>query len=170
LIFKIHLTQKGDKQMKEPFGIWFIALLLLLPIFASGCGCGGEAPADLVAIEVTPANPSIALGTHQQFTATGIFSNNDKRDITKTVTWSLADTSVAEISNETGTKGLAISKAIGSTQITATSGRISGSTTLTVTAASLYQFWYLRRIPALPEDSSSSSKRQGLSRMTLLRI
>jgi hypothetical protein len=124
--------------MKVQFKILFIALLLA--VFTTGCGCGGggDSSADLVSIEVTPAAPSIALGTHQQFTATGIFSNNSRQDLTNSVTWSSADTSIATISNETGSEGLAASQAIGLTTIVATSGGVSGSTTLTVTAAALF--------------------------------
>jgi hypothetical protein len=132
--------------MKAPLKFWLFALLL--PFLAAGCGCGGGTPVDLVAIEVTPANPSIALGTHQQFTATGIFSNNARKDMTNSVVWTSSETSVATISNETGFKGLATSQAVGSTTITATSGSISGSTTLTVTAAALVS------ITVLPSDPS----------------
>ncbi len=122
--------------MKTKLKILFIALLFA--VFATGCGCGGGGgSANLVSIEVTPADPSIALGTHQQFTATGIFSNDSRKDITNSVIWSSSDVSIATISNETGIQGLATSQAVGSTTITATSGSISGSTTLTVKAAVL---------------------------------
>ena len=125
--------------MKVQLKILFVALLLA--VFATGCGCGGgggeEAPPVLVSIEVTPADPSISLGTHQQFTATGIFSDNSRQDLTKSVTWSPSDASIATISNEAGSQGLAASQAIGSTTIIATYGSVSGSTSLTVTAAGL---------------------------------
>jgi len=139
--------KKGEKQMKVPLKIWVVALLLAF--FAAGCGCGGdEAPSGLVSIEVTPVNPSIALGTHQQFTATGIFSDNARQDITNSVTWSSAVESVATISNETGSNGLAASRSVGSSTVTATLGSISGSTTLTVTTAVLVS------IVVTPENSS----------------
>jgi len=123
--------------MKVQLKILFIAVLMAF--FTTGCGCGGggETPSVLVSIEVTPVDSSIALGTHQQFTATGIFSDNSRKDLTNLVTWSSADTVIATISNEAGSQGLAASQAIGSTTITATSGSVSGSTTLTVTAAVL---------------------------------
>ena len=123
--------------MKAQFKILFIALLLA--VFTTGCGCGGggDSSADLVSIEVTPADPSIELGTNQQFTATGIFTDNTVQDITTSVEWSSSDTSIATISNTEGSKGLATSVAAGSTNIIATSGSISGSTTLTVSAVTL---------------------------------
>jgi uncharacterized protein YjdB len=93
--------------------------------------------ATLVSIDVTPASPSIAKGTTQQFTATGVFTDASTQDLTTSVSWASSDTAVATISNTAGTEGLATSAAMGSTTVTATSGAVSGSTTLTVTAATL---------------------------------
>jgi len=94
-------------------------------------------PAVLVSISVTPANPSIALGTSQQFTALGNYSDNSTQDISSSVTWSAAPGGVATISNTSGSNGLATSNGQGVTTITATSGSISGNTQLTVTGAVL---------------------------------
>ena len=91
--------------------------------------------AQLVSIEVTPVNPSIAKGTTKQFTATGTFSDGTTQDLTTQATWSSSNTGMATISNAVGSNGLATSAAVGTTTITAidaTSG-ISGSTALTVT-------------------------------------
>src|SRR5208337_3251537 len=84
----------------------------------------------LVSIAVTPANPSIAAGQTQQFTATGAYSDGSHQNLTTTATWTSSATSVATI----GGSGLATAVAAGSTTIQATSGSIVGSTTLTVTA------------------------------------
>ncbi|MFO1055093.1 MAG: Ig-like domain-containing protein [Planctomycetota bacterium] len=88
----------------------------------------------LVSIAVTPANPTVALGSNQQFTATGTYSDNSTQDLTASVTWSSSSTSVATIANTVGSEGLATSVAMGSTTITATeSGSgLFASTTLTV--------------------------------------
>lgn len=93
--------------------------------------------ATLTAITVTPTNPSVANGYTQQFTATGIYSDNSNQDLTSQVTWSSANTAVATISNISGQKGLATTKSVGSTTITATFGAVSGGSTLQVTAATL---------------------------------
>jgi hypothetical protein len=93
--------------------------------------------ASLVTIEVTPTAQRIALETVQQFTAIGIFSDKSTQDLTTAVSWSSSVPAVAIISNAAGTNGLATSVAAGSTTITATFGGESGSTTLTVTAATL---------------------------------
>ena len=86
--------------------------------------------ATLVSIAVTPANPSIAAGGAQQFTATGTYSDNSTQNLTSSVTWSSTNASVATIDGA----GLATAIAAGSTPIQATSGTITGSTTLAVSA------------------------------------
>ena len=89
--------------------------------------------ATLASIAVTPINPSIAKGSTQQFTATGTFSDGSTQNLSSTVTWGSSTVSVATIN----TAGLATAVGFGSTTIQATSGAISGSTSLTVTAATL---------------------------------
>lgn len=93
--------------------------------------------AALVSVNVTPANPSIAKGTKQQFTATGTYTDSSTQNLTGAATWSSSNTSAATISNAAGSNGLATSVAAGTTTITAMSGNISGSATLTVTPAVL---------------------------------
>jgi uncharacterized protein YjdB len=91
-------------------------------------GSGGGSSASLVSIAVTPADADLLLGAVQQYTATGTYSDNSTKDITATVTWSSSDATVASI--DAG--GLATALALGSTTISATSGSVTGSTTLTV--------------------------------------
>ena len=87
--------------------------------------------AALASITITPANPSIALGTTQQFTATGTFTDNSTMNITSAVRWSSDTLSTATINNA----GLASSAGTGTADISATSGAVSASTLLTVTPA-----------------------------------
>lgn len=94
----------------------------------------GGAPT-LSSIAVTPAAPSIGVGSTKQFVATGTYSDGSTQVLTNTVTWASATPSVATISNATGTNGLATAVAVGTSHITATSGGVSGATTLTVTTA-----------------------------------
>jgi len=122
------------------FGILFVA-------FWAGCSGGGggsygitgpSTPATLVSIEVSPGNPSIAMGTAMQLKATGIYSDSTKKDLTSSVTWSSSTADVASVSNASGSNGLATSgTTTGSSIIKATSGTVFGSTTLTVTSAAL---------------------------------
>ncbi len=84
----------------------------------------------LVSIAVTPSKPSISVGATQQFTATGSYSDGSSKNLTSTALWSSSATGVATISPG----GLAAGVAAGTSSITAKSGTISGSTTLTVTS------------------------------------
>jgi uncharacterized protein YjdB len=86
----------------------------------------------LQSIAVTPANPSIATGQTEQFTATGTYSDESTQNLTSQVTWASATTSVATIT----TAGLATAVAPGTSQIGATLDGISGSTMLNVTGPS----------------------------------
>ncbi len=94
-------------------------------------------PAALVSIAVIPANPSIPNGTGQQFAATGTYTDNSTQPLTASVSWSSSDATVATISNAPGSNGLASSVGQGTVTITAAAGTISGSTGLTITAATL---------------------------------
>src|SRR5262249_5348536 len=87
----------------------------------------------LQSIAVTPANPSIAKGSTQQFTATGTFSDASTQNLTSQVTWASATPTVATIT----TPSLATGVNAGTSTISATMGSVSGSTVLTVTAAVL---------------------------------
>ena len=94
-------------------------------------------PAALVALAITPTNPVIALGTKQQFTATGTYTDNTTQDLTTAVTWSSSNTGIAAVSNATGSHGLATSMAQGNVGIGATLNGITTSTQLTVSPAAL---------------------------------
>jgi len=106
-------------------------------------------PATLVSIAVTPAIPSDPLGTTQQFTATGTFTDGSTQNITKTVQWSSDTTTVATISNATNSQGLATTVGTGLTKISAASGSITANTTLTVTAAALVSIAVTPAIPSI---------------------
>src|ERR1700719_1535620 len=105
----------------------------------AGCGAGTLGPGvggttrTLVSIVVTPADPDVLLGTLQQFTATGTYSDHSSQDITDSVTWSSSDISVASIAGG----GLATALTLGSVTISATSGSVTGSTTVNVQSAVL---------------------------------
>lgn len=82
----------------------------------------------LTSIAVTPSAPSIVMGTQQQFTATGNYSDGSTKDLTTTASWSSSAPSIAAVS----TAGIATTVGSGQTSIQATVGAISGSVTLTV--------------------------------------
>ena len=100
-------------------------------------------PASLVSISVTPASPSIALGTDQQFIATGFFNDGSTQQL-PSVTWSSSNVNIASIN----ASGLATSTGTGTVTIKATSGSVSGTASLTVTSATLVS------IAVTPSNSS----------------
>jgi hypothetical protein len=87
----------------------------------------------LESITITPANPAVILGTLEQFTATGTFSDQSTQDITGSVTWASSSNSLLSFHGG----GLAVALALGSLTISATSGSISGSTSVSVKSAVL---------------------------------
>jgi trimeric autotransporter adhesin len=115
------------------------APIVLLCLILSGCGAGSLGPGvggpsrSLVSIAITPANAALLLGTLQQFTATGTYSDHSSQDITDSVTWSSSDISVVSIAGG----GLAAGLTLGSVTISATSGSVTGSTTVNVQSAVL---------------------------------
>ena len=101
----------------------------------SGTATVDVAPAELVSIQVLPSTASIALGTTQQFSAIGTYSDGGTLNLTQQVTWS--STPQASISNTTGSEGLAQTVAVGSGIVTATLNSVTGSAALTVKPAAL---------------------------------
>lgn len=85
--------------------------------------------ANLLSIAVAPNNASVLLGSNQQFTAVGTFSDGSHQDITATVNWASRQAAVAGIDNS----GLITTRSLGTTTISASSGSIAGSTEIAVT-------------------------------------
>jgi uncharacterized protein YjdB len=108
----------------------------------------------LQSLQVTPANPNVAIGFKRQFTATGIYSDSTNRDVTAEVTWLSTNSNVASVSNAAGSNGVATGLQAGSTTIAAMSGTIQNSTTLTVTSATLSSISVTPANKTLPKGSS----------------
>ncbi len=88
-------------------------------------------------IEVTPANATTPNGTAQQYTATGVYSDQSRIDLTSAATWLSSDRSIADISNVDGSQGDAIARLPGKVDISATVDGLTGKTDLTVSEAAL---------------------------------
>jgi len=115
----------------------YLPALLFLFLVACGGG-GGSSPdpvtgPDLSRIEVTPGLPFLAQGTTLSLIATGIDSDNSTRPLTNEVVWQSSDDSIASISSS----GVVSALAAGQVTLQASLDGIIGSTTLTVTNASL---------------------------------
>src|SRR6185503_14348596 len=88
---------------------------------------------NLNAIAVSPAASSIPVNTSQQFTATGTYSDGTSRELTALVTWASSAGGIATID----VNGMAAGVAAGTTNISATLGAVTSSTTLTVNAPAI---------------------------------
>ena len=108
-----------------------------LTLTATAGDVGGSASlnvAGLVSLAITPANPSITVGSGQQFTATGTFSDGSQQNVTTLVTWSSSNTSTVLIGSTSGFQGFAMGAAVGTSTITAAMGSTQGTTLVTVQA------------------------------------
>ncbi len=101
---------------------------LTIPYTVSGTGIS------LASLMVTPATPTIAAGTDQQFTATGTYSDGSTADLTTSVNWTSDTLAAATID---ATTGLAHGVSPGTSTISATLGAVSGHTLLTVSQATV---------------------------------
>ena len=83
--------------------------------------------ATLNSIAITPAHPTLPAGTSQQLTATGSYSDGSTQDLTQSVTWVSGTPANVSVS----TTGNATVLQTGSASITASSGSVSSSDTVT---------------------------------------
>ncbi len=136
-----------------------ILLALALGLTANVTGCGAtqmgriqaHAPAKrLLSVAITPHTSAIALGNNLQFRAIALFSDHSKTDVTGTAFWMSAQPKVASIN----AAGMAISKAIGATSISAVYESEGASSTLTVAPPALASIAVTPRTPSLTPNHS----------------
>jgi lipopolysaccharide export system protein LptA len=87
----------------------------------------------LTSVSLTPANATIALGYTQQYTATAVYSNGAREDVTALAAWDTGNHAVATVD----ALGLVTSAAAGSTDVHASFGGFTPTAPLTVTSATL---------------------------------
>jgi hypothetical protein len=111
--------------------------LLVCTVGLYGCGAAshsGTTPeVTLKSLSISPPTSEILLGATQQFTVAGHYSNNSERDLTATAKWTSIQPTIATVTSA----GMAVTKQAGEATITASSGSVSNSATLTVSAPSL---------------------------------
>jgi hypothetical protein len=109
-----------------------LSFALVLSLMSAGCR-GFFVKPTLTTITVGPPTPSVQQGSTLQMAATGTFDDGSTKTLTSNVFWTSSDVTVAKISSG----GLITAVSTGSATVTATSGTVSGSTTVTVTLANL---------------------------------
>ncbi len=104
----------------------------------------------LVSIAVAPAMASVQMGATQALLATATYSDGSIVDITKTAVWSSNTPLVVAVANT----GVATGVSVGSANISAAIGGMSGSARLTVPAVSLVSIAVTpQSVAAQPGDS-----------------
>jgi hypothetical protein len=88
--------------------------------------------ATLTSLAISPASPSLVLGTTLALTAQGTFSDSSTQDVTAEVAWDSSDYGVATVSNGIGYSGLVTGLAAGSVDIAVHLQGVTASVTLTV--------------------------------------
>ena len=105
----------------------------------------------LTAINVGAQSSSLAVGSAEQVTATGIHSDSSTQNLTAQASWTVSDPTVATVSGA----GLLASLKVGSVTVMATMSGVSGSATVAVTAASVSS---ITITPAVFSIASGQSK------------
>src|SRR5271169_705240 len=138
---------------------WTCVFLALTGLCAILTGCAAtqmeqnQVPAPgkhVQSIAIDPQTAAIALGNHLQFSATALFSDGSKTDVTGTAAWISTQTKVASIS----TSGMAISKTVGATSISAVYESVRASFSLTVAPAALASIAVTPQTPSLTPNHS----------------
>ena len=114
-------------------------LAVLGVLATAACGGGGASSPDfsagLESISVSPTSNTVALGESRQFRAYGHYTappggTGETREITSAVTWEAANPAIASVS----AAGVALSKGVGNTNLTARLSAHTASASLTVGA------------------------------------
>ena len=105
----------------------------------------------LTAINVGAQSSSLPVGSEEQVTATGFYSDNSTQNLTSQVTWTTSDPTVATV----GGAGLLASLKAGSVTVMATMKAVSGSATVAVTSSSVSS---ITITPAVFSIASGQSK------------
>ena len=93
--------------------------------------------AELVSINIQPIQSTVAVGTQIQFSALANFSDGSVQDISRFATWSSSNKDVAVIQSNSDHPGNVFTLAAGISTITASMAGKTGSTSFTVSTATL---------------------------------
>jgi trimeric autotransporter adhesin len=112
------------------------ALLVLGLLILTVVSCKNFFPdPNLTSIAITPAGPSVAIGSTVSLTATGTYDDNSTKNLNATAKWTSSDSSLATISPT----GVVTGVNNGSPLIQATVGSVIGSVNVAVGNATVLQ-------------------------------
>ncbi len=134
-----------------PAAVKKILLFVLTAMFGVSCSDFWVEP-QMAQITVTPATPSMVVGTKQQFTAVATYEDGSRK-VLSLPTWATSSASVLMVDE----KGMGTAIAAGSATLSATSGVASGSTTVTVVTSPMTS---IQVSPSNPSISLANQKTQ----------
>ncbi len=138
------------------YPIPFIIILILSILYFAGCSKKSNDNIDdnnektLHFLQISPPQQTLANGTKNTLTATAIYDDDSKEDVTHQVLWSSENIEILTVSNDPVSPGLISSQNQGTTNITAHFNNISATTSATITAATLNQIEISPLNPVLP--------------------
>jgi YD repeat-containing protein len=87
-------------------------------------------------MSVSPATVALQTGGTTQLKAIVILTDDTTQDVTQSATWNSSASSVASVSNASGSQGVVTGVSVGTAAISATSGSLTGSSTVFVNTSS----------------------------------
>ena len=130
------------------------AMAALTAVAANAAPAAALGSPILLTITVAPTVASVPTGETEQFTATGHYSNLTTQNLTDTVTWSSSSTTVATVSNSSGSQGLATAVGTGAATIMAVDGSVTGTAAITVLPAILLTVTVAPTVASIPLGES----------------
>jgi trimeric autotransporter adhesin len=110
-------------------------------------------PASLSSIQVTPTNVLLATGTTEVLTATGLFSDGSRMDISSQVTWTSSN-SAAVLLGTSNNQFVALGIAAGVATMTATLGNVTATVNVLVTSATLVSIQIISSASSVPAGNT----------------
>ncbi len=111
-------------------------------------------PAILNRVELTPAAPSLAKGTHTALVAMAVYTDGSKADVTQLAAWTSADPLIAAVESGGPNVGRLTALTEGTTQVTAGWDGKTGNAQVTVTPAKLTSIQLDQATLSMPKGTS----------------
>lgn len=110
-----------------------VAALACSGILGVLAACGNDSGAFLQSLNVTPAESTVTLGTTQQLTVTGVYSDGSTQNLTSQATFSSQTPAVATVS----AAGVATGVSAGAAEVVAKVGNQTANASITVAASAV---------------------------------
>jgi uncharacterized protein YjdB len=118
--------------------------------------------ATMTSLQITPAQLQLQLGSISQLQAIGVFSDLTTQDESYSVSWTSSDPTIASVGDDYYTKGTITANAAGTVTISANFMGVVGTTTLTITPATLMSIQVTPFAPKLPKGFDTYLRATGI--------